>query len=291
MSALSRMQAADPVPDESRLLADPNAMEHFVRQVQATIELIDPEVEDHSKASGIRSRQTGSPGLRSKRPTHGLQGITIAVGAAALTLLLFSATLALIQGEPGESAPALSDPDPIHSVESAYTALNSGDIDHWLAHFADDALIFGQTKALTGELYAVLSAANHKATPTGPCQQLETEAADESVVTCTVTESNDFHGRAGISLTREEVFTVTEQDLITEATARVLTFTQPGYYAFNKAFFDWLRSAHPTVHAEIRPALTTHLPTEPDHMRTALEFLDEFLAQSERYPIIADERP
>lgn len=28
---------------------------------------------------------------------------------------------------------------------------------------------------------------------------------------------------------------------------------------------------------------------EPEHMTTAREFLDEFLAQSERYPVTADD--
>lgn len=288
MSALSRMQQANPVPDESQLLADPTAMELFVRQVQTTSGLIDPDVEVWSKPDGTRSRHPGSPGPGRNRPTGRLRGMTIAVGTAALTLLLFSATLVLLQGESGTSAPAVSDPGPIRSVESAYTALNMGDIDQWLAHFSDDALIFGQTKPVTEKLYAVLSAANYKATPTEFCEQLEPETPGESLVACTITETNDFHGGGGISLTREEVFVVDEQGLITGATARVLTFTQPGYYTFNQAFFDWLRTAHPAVHAEIRPTITTHLPAEPEHMQAALEFLDEFLAQSERYPIIAE---
>jgi hypothetical protein len=288
MSVLSRLQGANPVADESQLLADPNAMEHFVQRVQETSGLINPDVEIHTE-DRTHSRKIRPSGLRLDRPVRGLHGIRVAVGTAALTLLLFSATMVFLQQGPEESAPAVREPDPMGRVESAYAALNSGDIDQWLTHFADDALIFGQTKSLMGDLYTVLSAANYTATPTDPCQQLEGEIPGESVVTCTITETNDFHGGAGISLVREETFVVTEPGLISKANARVVNFTQPGYYVFNQAFFDWLRNAHPEVHSEIRPAITTHLPSDPDHMRVALEFLDEFLEQSELYPVTPDE--
>jgi len=52
--------------------------------------------------------------------------------------------------------------------------------------------------------------------------------------------------------------------------------------------WDWLREVHPGVFAEIKPQLTTHLPSEPESMRRMLEYVDEFLAQSDEYPIGGD---
>lgn len=119
-----------------------------------------------------------------------------------------------------------------------------------------------------------------------PCRALDA-AASAVVVECTIRESDDFHAPGGVFYMKSETFTVDPQGRINLAEVSVLEFTGGGYFVYNQAFFDWLRDAHPDVHAEIRPALITHLPEDPDDMRRAMGYLDEFLTQSDVYPVEA----
>ena len=60
----------------------------------------------------------------------------------------------------------------------------------------------------------------------------------------------------------------------------------------NEAFWPWLRSNHPGVFAEIGPRSDREFwkfpgaATEnPEHMTTALDHIDAFIAESATYPL------
>ena len=269
MNALTRMKQANPIQHVDQILQEEGAIDDFLLQVQERSGLAEP-----------------MPTVQVNQPTHPTRsrfpGYLIASASAVATLLLFGFSL-VNWGTSSNGDAAAPGTAPVEVVASAYTALNSGDVDQWMSHFTADADVFGFTRDESTDLYAVLAAIGYQATITEPCKEIEPIDIQEARVACTVIESDNFHGAAGLTLTREEIFTLTGEGSIRMATARLLEFTQPGYYVFNRAFFDWLRDAHPVVHSEIRPEIATHLPMEPESMRIALDYLDEFLAKSESF--------
>ncbi|MDH3425179.1 MAG: hypothetical protein OEM22_00775 [Acidimicrobiia bacterium] len=290
MNALERLERANPVPNHDRLLDEPGAMDAFVFTVEEKSEITHKNVTD-SEPSGAAGEQISSAAPES-RLIRGLRNLRrgehnwLVAAAAAVTVLAAGAALVMLTSPSGDSdAAAPAGSDQVAVVLSAYDALNAGDIDAWIGHFTDEAIVFGATTPIARNLYEVQSAANYQAVLVERCRRVGPTSQGEAQVECTITEADDFHGAGGISLTRNELFVVNEDGQISEVSAQVIAFTQPGYYVFNQAFFDWLRIAHPNVHDEIRPELTTHLPERPEHMRTALDFVDEFLAQSDVYPI------
>lgn len=210
-------------------------------------------------------------------PTRPRRGWLIAAGPAAVTVLL-AGTLIVISANAGpDSAAPPAGTDPVSVVTSAYEALNAGDVDGLMQHYTDSAF---ENPAQTTVLYEVLAAINTRIEVLEPCRLI-----DAGQVECVVLEANDFHGAGGITITRRELFTVNDASRISGVDVTVLSFTQPGYYTFTQVFWDWMRETYPDVHAEIRPALITHLPQDPEHIRAALGYLDEFLAQSDPYPV------
>lgn len=292
MSTLEHMRRANPVPDDNQLLTTPGAIDAFVLSVKERSGLVGNmretpiETKDRAPVHIVRDLDQAGPGVG--QSTKRYRG-WVAAAAAAVAILVFGTTLVLISGTTGErDTAAPGTVDEVGIVLSAYEALNAGNIDAWLGHFTDDALIFGGTRLVADNLYKVLSAANYHAEVVESCRRIEPTSQGETQVECTIKETDDFHATGGITLTRKELFAVNQDSQISQVDAQVIAFNQPGYYVFNQAFFDWLRVAHPDIHAEIRPPITTHLPQDPEDMSTALRYLDEFLAQSDLYPITDD---
>jgi hypothetical protein len=215
---------------------------------------------------------------------RGRRSWLIAAGAAAITVLLVGTLLAVTSIGDTKTAAPPTGTDPITVVTSAYDALNAGDVDTWAAHFTDGAVIFGLPRPTAIDLARIQAAANYRAEPVESCRLVD-PAGGEAAVECTVIERNDFFGAGGISLTRTERFVVNEDSRIDGATATVVAMTQPGYYVYSQAFWDWMSDAHRDVFDEIRPQIRTHPPADPAHMRTALGYMDEFLAQSDQFPV------
>lgn len=288
MNALERLERANPVPDEDRLLATPDAIDAFVLSVREKSGL-EPESGDAvlrspERERGLSPEDAGEPvSSRLRRPTG--RSWVFAAAAAALTVLIVGAVLVVDRMREDSSALPPAGSGPVTVVASAYEALNSGDIDAWLDHFRDDALVFGRPKDRLGVVFRVLAAVDYRTDVVEPCRLGEPGSGSGTTVECVIEETDAFHAAGGLSVTKREVFTVDSAGRISGAEAAVLSLTHPGNYVFNQAFFDWLRVSYPDVHAEIRPPLTTHLPENPDHMRTAMDYLDEFIAQSERYPV------
>ena len=66
----------------------------------------------------------------------------------------------------------------------------------------------------------------------------------------------------------------------------------PQWQAYHRAFFNWLSERHPDVHQEIGPSVGSPIWSLPgyasgdaDHMLVALEYVDEFVAESDVYPL------
>lgn len=97
--------------------------------------------------------------------------------------------------------------------------------------------------------------------------------------------TNDFTGPGGLVDTMTDTFVLTD---IGKINLRIQAHDNPFFEQFNRAFWDWLTVAHPDVYADITPIDNESLPgwdRDPDDMLTALEYVDEFIAQSDMYPI------
>lgn len=220
--------------------------------------------------------QTQSGPVPTPEP-RGRRGWLVAAAAAAVTALLAGSVLIVTAVAGPDSAAPPAGTEPVAVVDSAYEALNAGDVDGWMAHFTADHF---ENPPLVAGLHDVLAAAGHRKETLEPCRPI-----GEEQVECTVRDVNDFHGAAGITITLRERFTVNEDARISATDTTVISFTQPGYYTFTQTFWSWMEDAHPEIHAENRPVLVAHWPEEPEQIRVALEYLDEFLAQSDLYPI------
>ena len=105
------------------------------------------------------------------------------------------------------------------------------------------------------------------------------------LVTCQTTDINDFHGPAGIELPVLRTLTVAGDGTILADHAEV-NFDEGSRYATQ--FWIWLRNSYPDVYAEIEPWDLQSMPgwrTDPADALVALDYVGEFIAQSEEYPI------
>jgi hypothetical protein len=127
--------------------------------------------------------------------------------------------------------------EPVAVIDSAYEALNAGDVDGWMAHYTADHF---ENPLLVASLHDVLAAAGQRKEMLEPCRPI-----GEEQVECTVRDVNDFHGAAGITITLRERFTVNEDGRISATDTTVISFTQPGYYTFTQTFWSWMEDAHP----------------------------------------------
>jgi hypothetical protein len=171
----------------------------------------------------------------------------------------------------------------VQLVEAMVAARNSGDYGTWRAFFPDEAPnIFGTVIGDESEPEWQRSyvAANDVWTITGTCR----DGIDR--VRCPMTLVNDFLGPAGISYTvpNMEIY-FTPEDEMTGMGAEVWSIDgDPEEYA--DAFDAWLAVAYPEVHAGFGPRVEGEggLPNAED-MPTAIQYVDEFVAQSDDYPV------
>lgn len=260
MTTLERLRSANPVPEPDRLLSEPGELDAFLRTVgQASPSPVDEPLA--GRADGRR------------------QGWLIV--AAAATVVIVGGTLLALLRAPADPQPAgPTGAEQVAYIEQAYAALNDGDVQGWMRRFAEDASFSGRTADSERLVNEILAAANRRLTIVEPCA-----TAAPNIVVCTVTDTDDFHAAGGLSITRVETFTLTDEGRIGDQAISVLSLTEPGYYTYTQAFNEWLRDAHPDVWDQIRPGLITHLPATPDKVRIAVRYVDEFIAQSERFPV------
>lgn len=175
--------------------------------------------------------------------------------------------------------------DPLAVVASAIDAWNQGDFAGWQAHYAapeDDPI--ARSEMIAGSVIEVQ----------GECSS--SPSGDVTIVECSATVADDFHAAGGLTGIGVMAFTVDGDGLITDSTD---TFYEddngnccPEWQAFNQRFHRWLEQVHPEVFTEIGPArgrpewfLPGVAGGDPDHMTVALQYVGDFVAQSETYPL------
>ncbi len=113
---------------------------------------------------------------------------------------------------------------------------------------------------------------------TEPCEETA------SGFRCVLSEQNDFHAAAGLGpWTATLRLTVNEAGLIS-ATGVSVAEWESTIRPFNARFMAWFGLAHPEVAAQMSGAPMSNT-FNPEDARLALEHVDEFVAQSDDYPI------
>ena len=87
------------------------------------------------------------------------------------------------------------------------------------------------------------------------------------------------------------MYTVNADGLITNTNF----FASSSRVAFNRAFHRWLSDTYPDVYNEMGYVLVSSdgpgFDTKnPDHMLIAVEYVEEFVAQSDKYPLDATDQ-
>ena len=240
----------------------------------------------------LQRRSSEMTQLDTKEPRSGRQSRRMIpwVAVAAVAVIIVGATLLLLNQRGADVSPA--DPAPesqapeVGVVLAAIEAYNAGDIDALIGSFDSESPATGWDWVRDGETrYAdeIFMNANRVITIVEPCRLSETVS---NAVVCELAEYNDWHGAAGLTFEATSLFTVNEQRLIVGWTDNWSCCTRQ--WDFHHAFWDWMEVAYPEVYVNIAPATSDGLPgleADPAHMIVALRYVDEFIAQSEDYPI------
>ena len=120
-----------------------------------------------------------------------------------------------------------------------------------------------------------------------PCQVTGETSSGETMVSCLIQDVTGFWGVGGISDTKLQTFRVDADGLITND---FMSFSSDRRDSFNRAFHQWLSDTYPDVYEEVDPGfISSNGPgfdaQNPDHMLVAVEYVEEFVAQSENYPL------
>ena len=248
---LAHIKTLDQVPDPQAL--DPPAMSSTAfleRQRRHAMSVI-----EQSKSSSPRWRR-------------GKRGPALAFGAAVVIVLVGLAVW-LAGGDDSDTA---SPSTPIEVVEEHVGLRLSGQTTAALATFSPEQAENER------DFYEALGAWNLRGTQVTPCEEVPPRG-----VRCVVTESNDFLAVAGLSpWTATLTFGVDEDLKITSLAPSVDTFADIA--AFSAAFRAWMDTTHPEESARMEGNLPDG-SIDADDARIALQYVDEFVAQSERYPL------
>ena len=106
---------------------------------------------------------------------------------------------------------------------------------------------------------------------------------------CEVIETNSFWSSGGLRLPATYMWVVDEEGVVAVSSRE--DFSQVN--EFDEAFGKWLEETHPEVAADIIPLDPAYFPPEvghdlwshPESAPTALDYAEEFVAQSDDYPI------
>lgn len=185
-------------------------------------------------------------------------------------------------GAPGSGSDAALFAQQVATIEAMVEARNSGDYEVWRSYFpAERPVIWANTIEDDSELDWQRSymAANETWTITAPCQ------SRGSGVSCPMTLVHDFFAPAGL-------FFRTTVDFEFNGDGEI-SYLGTGSWEiagdwgeYTEAFDTWLLEAHPEVHARMGPRVEGEngLPSADD-MPEALEYVNEFIGQSDIYPL------
>lgn len=301
----TRVMATNPVRDDQlELVFGDDASRRLLREIRHRRVANMPASDDK-----VRELNPPNEEASGRRPAW-----VAAAGAAAVVLVVIG-VVAVVRSDDGvpaasepvatTAAPASTSPeavttaapepvDPIAVVTSSIDASNEGDMEAWLAHFSEDAIIAGFRKGDAAEAFAPLFVAAGHRTLTGDCEVRPD--AETTTVECPVIDTNDFQAALGIEFPRRVAYVV-------GPSGQILFMSGGGegdYRAISRHSFNfwlWFEDAHPDIYASIDDVPVddgTHLgyggrfPRTAADMELALQYVDEFVAQSDRYPLAAD---
>lgn len=253
------LMATNPVPDPDGL---DSPMAAFTPPKQGSPRRTGRGIATHEGDTGMGSYAYGRDWLRT--------GV-----ATAVVLLLGLGTWVALGGSDGEEvAPE------VNVVLAAFDAWNAGDFEGFLAAFTDDL-----AQAEMGGVSRIIFNAGSEIEIVEPCHVVETSATG-STVQCGIVERNGFHGPAGISNSSTSTFVV-------DLAGKITHFTEVGTccsaeFTFQGRFWAWLADSYPNVYERIRPIDGQSLPGwegDPADMLVAIQYVEEFIAQSIDYPL------
>ena len=252
--------AANPAPDPDKLEVESNDRAHLDTVEQWSQEMSETIVRR------IDPKSTAPRG----------RGWSVGI-AAAVALIVGIGMFAILNDDPIDPATAQ-----ISAIETAVAAYNDGDVDGWIA--AWDPQADEVQRESWGYFFEILMNANEQLTFVEPCAVVN---EDPVTVECTISYRDDFHGPAEIGNDTE----IGQFTLNTDLQITVWEDNRPccaikGDYT--RAFNFWLSTAHPGVYEQIMPVDNGSLPgwrTDPLDMVTAIQYVEEFVAQSDEYPL------
>lgn len=271
---------------ETNPVPDPDGLDSPLALAQLERRSPNMATDTRSTTEQARTRPARDPNRRSR--------LVIGVATAALALIVGLGTWAVIGGG-GDVA---LDPD-VEVVQSAIEARNRGDIEAYKASLTGGELDFEEAV----HVEEALSYANQKTELVG-CLVTGQSQTGLSIVECESTTTDDFYGAGGIVGSGTMTFFVNEEGKISGISDETddIPFVKTEVAIFNNAFWLWLMDAHPAVFDEIAfgPGSRDSIPGlsfpasinfgvddlhDPAEMGIAVQYVDEFVAQSDVYPL------
>jgi len=200
-----------------------------------------------------------SPKERTRR-----RNIALALGAAVIIAAVgVSALLVTDDGSDVASPEAV--------VQEFIDLQNSGQID------ASLELVTAEVADRERDFFEGIEVWNPRSEQTEPCQEMS-----PNKFRCVTLEYDDFHGAGGLTpFENHMTFTVNEAGVISDVTDSLVEFGS--IVSFNVQFASWLGGAHPEQAAQM--SLPPSDGFDAEDARIALQYVDEFVAQSPFYPI------
>jgi hypothetical protein len=266
-AAFQRFREANPVPNPSALRERPVDPGVFLVSTQ--------QRSKHMQSTADRIELTPQGGSPKFRPAFGVAAVLIAV-------LIGAGLLASVRSSDNASAGLERRAALIGEQARVYS---EGDFDRWVSYYTGDATLwngFSPEGPDLEVLFPVSVAANERWMITGLCQ-----ARHGNEVTCPMRQSDDLHGPAGLALDAVFTFTFNEEDKIT---AVRLDTGLPTHFAqwntFDVRFVRWLEAAHPEVElVTVVQANDSGVMMTAESVVAALQYVDEFVDQSDDYPV------
>jgi hypothetical protein len=263
----------NPVPDPDRFEAKLRGSVHLATLEQGSEDMQGTDL----RTIGPRNTNTRGPWIFAA--AAGFVAV-LAVGALIWTILGDNAA-----GDPAapttEAAPA-DDEAAIGIVLASIAARNSGDWDAWLETLGGEELAGIEPWRNQYEANAV---ANYEAIVNDDdgagCQIVGTGLSEETLVRCDVIVEDDFLGAGGVVQDGQSIFYVLDGKVVQWDDG--LRSNDPG--DFETAFLSWLSRAHPDVANGMTAGIGSWYSRTSDDMATVLDYVDEFVAQSDIYPI------